>query len=144
MPADAALVLGVLVGAGLAGLVFLIATGRLRFRWGSPDRGERATRTIETTTCTFLPDDPMPEEVAQALEEARRTGSAESIVINVNGEERVYDSLDEVPAEYREIIQRHRETSRSRISIEVNGQRYTYNSRDEVPPELRRLLPPAL
>ena len=146
MPADAALVLGVLIGVGIAGLAYLIATGRLRFRfrWGPPDRRERVTRTIKTTTRTFLPDDSMPEEAALALEEARRTGrEVERIVINVNGEERVYDSLDEVPAEYREIIERHRGTNRSQITIEVNGRTHTYRSRDEVPPEFRRFLPPA-
>lgn len=148
MPADAALVLGAVIGVGIAVLVYLIATGRLRFRFrfrlGPPERGERVIRTIKTTKHTVPPDEPLPEEVAQAPEEARRTGSAERIVINVNGEERVYDSLDDVPAEYRDLIQRHRGTHQSQITIEVNGETHTYRSRDEVPPEFRRFLPPEL
>jgi len=146
MPADAALVLGVVIGVGIAVLVYLIATGRLRFRLGPPERGERVIRTVRTTTRTSLPDDPeepLPEEVAEALEEARRSArAAERIVINVNGEERVYDSLDDVPAEYRDLIQRYRGTSPSQITIEVNGETHTYRSRDEVPAKFRMLLPP--
>ncbi len=153
MSTDAALVLGVLTGVGLAGLAYLIATGRLRFTWGPPQAGERIIRTVKTTTHTRLPRDgddtgdfaeTMSPEALQAVEEARKSGrSVEHIVLNINGEERVYDSLDDVPAKYREIIDRHRGTSNSSITIEVNGQRHTYNSRDEVPPEFRRFLPPA-
>jgi hypothetical protein len=68
--------------------------------------------------------------------------TTQKIVINIKGQVHEYDSLAEVPAEFRALIDRARRSASSRITVEVNGKRYTYNSRDEVPPGFRHLLPP--
>ena len=62
------------------------------------------------------------------------------------GEVREYQSLDEVPAEYREKIRQARDTAMhgqggQKISFtDAAGQTHTYNSLDEVPPDIRALI----
>ena len=62
------------------------------------------------------------------------------------GEVRVYQSLDEVPAEYREKIRQARDTAMpgqggQKISFtDAAGQTHAYNSLDEVPPDIRVLI----
>jgi len=57
-----------------------------------------------------------------------------------------YNSLDEVPAEYREKIRQAREAARHNpggkpISVtDASGQTHSYGACDEMPPELRALL----
>ena len=62
------------------------------------------------------------------------------------GEVREYQSLDDVPAEYREKIRRARDAAMhgqggKQISYtDAAGQTHTYNSLDEVPPDIRALI----
>jgi hypothetical protein len=147
------LLAGVAIGLGLAGITWLIATGRLRFRWGeSPAEPHRKVVVTKTTGRRFTGSDEgearrfaesLSPDAAQVLDEALRTGQgSERIVVNVNGDERVYDSMEDVPPELRERMQRLRHDGGTEITITVNGETRTYRSRDEVPVELRRLLPP--
>jgi hypothetical protein len=62
------------------------------------------------------------------------------------GEVREYQSLDEVPAEYREKIRQARDAAMhgqggQKISFtNAAGQTHAYNSLDEVPPDIRALI----
>jgi phage FluMu protein Com len=62
------------------------------------------------------------------------------------GEVNEYQSLDEVPAEYREKIRQARNAAMhgqggQKISFtDAAGQTHTYNSLDEVPPDIRALI----
>jgi len=62
------------------------------------------------------------------------------------GEVREYQSLDDVPAEYREKIRQARDAAMhgqggQKISFtDAAGQTHTYNSLDEVPPDIRGLI----
>jgi len=62
------------------------------------------------------------------------------------GEVREYQSLDDVPAEYREKIRQARDAAMhgqggQKISFtDAAGQTHTYNSLDEVPPDIRALI----
>ena len=62
------------------------------------------------------------------------------------GEVREYQSLDEVPAEYREKIRQARDGAMhgpggQKISFtDAAGQTHTFNSLDEVPPDIRALI----
>ena len=66
------------------------------------------------------------------------------------GELRVYDSLEEVPLEYREQIRQAREAATSGkgaapiIFTDASGKERIYHSPDEMPPELRALYEKAL
>jgi hypothetical protein len=146
------LLIGMLIGAGAAGLVILILTGRLLPR--RSDRNEAVRRgTLKSRTMARQVLDPEQVEAADNLpaDVPRRADdlpfvvekrATQKIVVNVNGEVHEYDSLKEVPAEFRALIEKARRSGRARITIEVNRKRYSYNSRDEVPPEFRRFLPP--
>jgi hypothetical protein len=146
------LLLGMLIGVGAAGLVYLILTGRLVLRRTDRTEGLRQAAEKQRTAVPetlgqdqALTADNLPADVPRRADDLpfvveRR--ATQKIVVNVNGEAHEYDSLKEVPAEFRALIEKARRTGRSRITIEVNGKRYTYNSRDEVPAEFRRFLPP--
>jgi len=147
------LLIGILIGVALGALTWLILTGRLRFHRGHPPAesrkrvvtteltGRRFTATSEEEARRIA--DSLSPEAAEALDEALRTGRAtRRIVVNVDGEERIYDSLEDVPAEVREQLERLRRGVGSEITITVDGVTRTFGSRDEVPPELRRFLPP--
>jgi hypothetical protein len=62
------------------------------------------------------------------------------------GEVREYQSLDEVPAEYREKIRQardaamHRKGAQKIAFTDASGQTHAYNSIDEVPPDIRALI----
>ena len=63
------------------------------------------------------------------------------IVLDINGERREYDSLDEVPPEHRAMIEKARQAKGvTSITITVNGERRTYSSLEEVPPEYRAMM----
>ena len=138
MLGDPALVVGILIGVALAGVVYLIVTGRLRFSWRGGDDWSPSGRTTRVTVTRRAADPEEARELLPSLTDA----TAQRFVFNINGEVYEYDSLEEVPADFRALMERARSGGQSQIVIEVNGQRHTYNSRDEVPPEFRRFLPP--
>ena len=151
MSSTLTLLLGVVIGAGAVALVYLVVTRRLRFT-GRPGDSSRRSFVISAhqTDSRTLPDrenaekllEGLPPEAAEAVSEALAEGwSGERVVVNQNGEVRVYDSLDDVPPELRERLRQAGNRSGTEITIEVNGRRYSYRSREDVPPEFRRFLP---
>jgi hypothetical protein len=133
------LLLGMLIGAGAAALLYLVFASRGRRR-PTDETDEAGRSTARKQATPNLPSDlrSRPDDLPFVVE--KRT--TRKITINVNGQLHEYNSLEEVPAEFRALIEKARRTGRSRITIEVNGKRYSYGSRDEVPPEFRHLLPP--
>lgn len=64
----------------------------------------------------------------------------------LTGQLQAYDSLDEVPEEYREKVRQAREAALrgeggNKIAVtDASGQTHIYNSLDEVPPDIRALI----
>ena len=62
-------------------------------------------------------------------------------VFDVDGERREYDSLDEVPADLRAMLEKVRRSGKANsITITVNGEKRTYDSIDDVPEEFRPMI----
>lgn len=156
------LLLGMLIGAGAAVLLYLVLSGRLTGRRSAPTDEDRAGTVKKRVRLRQLLAPQGVRSLVNLLSNAQavlnqmsdaqnRPGdlpfvvekrTAGKVTIHINGEVHEYNSLDEVPAEFRALIDKARRAGPSRITIEVNGKRYTYNSRDEVPTEFRHLLPP--
>ena len=162
MSGSEALILGLVTGAGAAGLFFFLLSGRLTGRRSAPGEEGRPGTVRKRVRLGHLLAPRSARSLVNLLSNAQdvlnqmsdaqdRPGelpfvvekrTTRKIVVNINGELHEYNSLDEVPAEFRALIEKARRAGPSRITIEVNGERHSYNSREEVPPEFRHLLPP--
>jgi len=66
---------------------------------------------------------------------------------NVGGKEYEFDSIEDVPPEFREMMRKARDSAgpgRKRICLNINGKAYEFNSMSEVPDHLKKHLPPHL
>lgn len=162
MSGSGALIMGLAIGAGAAGLFFLVLSGRLTGRRSAPGEEDRPGTVRKRVRLRHLLAPRSARSFVNLLSNAQdvlnqmsdaqgRPGelpfvvekrTTRKIVVNINGEVHEYNSLEEVPAEFRALIEKARRAGPSRITIEVNGERHTYDSREEVPPEFRHLLPP--
>ncbi|MFH0965970.1 MAG: hypothetical protein V2A58_18375 [Planctomycetota bacterium] len=124
-------------------LAVMFFTGRTRepLAWAAVGALGVVTAALLPRSSGQEPSEPPPglPKVGRVTKTGRVV-TQQRIVLDINGERREYNSLDEVPPEQRAMLERMRKTGGNQITVTVDGEERTYRSLEEAPPKVRKII----